>query len=139
MRLLRFLLTTVVAGLAFGAWTVRRSFPVTKGSATLAALSGPVTVVRDEAGVPHIAATTLEDLFRAQGYVHAQDRFWQMDTWRHIGAGRLAEMFGESQVDRYLPSAAGIRTSGGRGVHHHVAPTPFRSRRLCRRGQCLSG
>ncbi len=39
------------------------------------------------------------DLFFAQGYVHAQDRFWQMDTWRHIGSGTLSEMFGKGQVE----------------------------------------
>jgi penicillin amidase len=50
-------------------------------------------------GVPHIYASTESDLFMSQGYVHAQDRFFQMDLWRHIGAGRLAEMFGESQVE----------------------------------------
>ncbi|WP_392531071.1 penicillin acylase family protein [Nostoc sp. C117] len=40
----------------------------------------------------------------AQGYIHAQDRFWQMDFWRHIGSGQLSEMFGSSQVeaDKYL-------------------------------------
>ena len=50
-------------------------------------------------GIPHIYATTSHDLFFAQGYVHAQDRFWQMDTWRHIGSGTLSEMFGEGQVE----------------------------------------
>ncbi len=42
---------------------------------------------------------SLHDLFLAEGYVHAQDRFWQMDTWRHIGTGRISEMFGEDQVE----------------------------------------
>jgi penicillin amidase len=49
--------------------------------------------------VPHIYAGTEHDLFFAQGYAHAQDRFWQMDFWRHIGAGRLSEMFGQGQVE----------------------------------------
>ena len=39
------------------------------------------------------------DLFFAQGYVHAQDRFWQMDFWRHIGSGRLSEMFGKTELE----------------------------------------
>ncbi len=56
-------------------------------------------IYRDSSGVPHIYASTEHDLFFAQGYVHAQDRFWQMDFWRHIGSGRLAEMFGESQLE----------------------------------------
>ena len=50
------------------------------------------------------------DLFVAQGYVHAQDRFWQMDTWRHIGVGRISEMFGEDQVE----TDAFLRTMGWR-------------------------
>jgi penicillin amidase len=58
-----------------------------------------VDIYRDAFGVPQIYASTQHDLFFAQGYVHAQDRFWQMDFWRHIGSGRLSEMFGESQLE----------------------------------------
>ena len=58
-----------------------------------------MTVVRDVAGIAHIRAETAHDLFMAQGFVHAQERMWQMEVWRHISAGRLAEMFGESQLD----------------------------------------
>lgn len=87
-----------------GAWvTVRRSFPDT-GGITVPGLDAEVEVVRDPSGVPHIYASTPHDLFMAQGYVHAQVRFWQMDFWRHIGSGRLGEMFGESQLetDKFL-------------------------------------
>ena len=83
----------------FGLFTVRRSFPVVSGEIQLEGLDGPVDIFRDEFGVPHIYTNTSHDLFFAQGYVHAQDRFWQMDFWRHIGSGRLSEMFGESQLD----------------------------------------
>jgi len=76
-----------------------KSFPQIDGEIQLAGLDGPVDVYRDGIGIPHIYATTMHDLFMAQGYVHAQDRFWQMDFWRHVGSGRLSEMFGESQVD----------------------------------------
>jgi penicillin amidase len=56
-----------------------------------------------EKSFPHIYAATQHDLFFAQGYVHAQDRFWQMDFWRHIGAGRTAEMFPSSaETDMFL-------------------------------------
>lgn len=82
-----------------GTYTVRRSFPQTQGAVILDGLDGPVEVMRDSMGVPHIYASSEHDLFMAQGYVHAQDRFWQMDFWRHIGSGRLSEMFGESQVE----------------------------------------
>lgn len=83
----------------FGYYTVRRSFPKVSGEVQLDGLDGHVDIFRDEFGIPHIYASTSHDLFFAQGYVHAQDRFWQMDFWRHIGSGRLSEMFGESQLD----------------------------------------
>lgn len=90
-------LALVLAGV--GVSTVRRSFPQTAGEIALDGLDGPVDVLRDSFGVVHIYAESEHDLFFAQGYVHAQDRFWQMDFWRHISAGRLSEMFGESQLD----------------------------------------
>jgi len=93
-------------------WMVRRSFPQTAGTVDVPGLSAPVTVVRDDMGIPNIYADTTEDLFFAQGYVHAQDRFWQMDFNRHITAGRLSELVGDSQLDtdRY------VRTMGWRRV-----------------------
>ncbi len=59
-------------------------------------LSAPVTVRRDQHGVPHIEAATQEDMFVAQGYVTAQDRLWQMDTYRRNANGELAEVLGSS-------------------------------------------
>jgi penicillin amidase len=91
----------VVAGL-LGVQTVRRSFPQTAGTLRVPGLEHPVEVVRDAMGVPSIYAQTMHDLMMAQGFVQAQDRFWQMDVSRHIGTGRLAEMFGEGQVDTDL-------------------------------------
>jgi penicillin amidase len=84
---------------AFGVYLTRSSYPKTSGEVTLNGLNSPVDIYRDSYGIPHIYAQTSHDLFFAQGYVHAQDRFWQMDFWRHIGSGRLSEMFGESQLD----------------------------------------
>ena len=98
-RILIFLLVVLIGIGIFGFITVRRSFPEVDGEVQAAGLDGEVEVVRDVDGVPHIYASTAHDLFFAQGYAHAQDRFWQMDFWRHIGAGRLAEMFGEDQVE----------------------------------------
>ena len=80
----------IVSIILFGVFTVRRSFPQIDGEVRLSALDGEVDIYRDQLGVPHIYASTPHDLFFAQGYVHAQDRFWQMDFWRHIGSGRLA-------------------------------------------------
>jgi penicillin amidase len=76
-----------------------QSSPKVDGELTIAGLDGAVDVYRDGMGIPHIYATTAHDLFMAQGYIHAQDRFWQMDFWRHIGSGTLSEMFGAGQVD----------------------------------------
>ena len=67
---------------------------------------------RDELGIPTIVADTTDDLFFAQGYVHAQDRFWEMDFRRHVTSGRLSELFGESQ----LPTDKFLRTLGWREV-----------------------
>jgi len=76
-----------------------KSFPQIDGEIQVAGLDSAVDIYRDGMGIPHIYAGTTHDLFFAQGYVHAQDRFWQMDFWRHIGSGRLSEMFGEGQVE----------------------------------------
>ena len=82
------------------------------GEIKLAGLDGPVDIYRDGMGIPHIYAATQHDLFFAQGYVHAQDRFWQMDFWRHLGSARLSEMFGEGQVE----TDTFLRTLGWRQV-----------------------
>ncbi len=93
-------------------WTVRRSFPSLDGEVRLPGLGAEVTVHRDRWGVPHIYAGSGEDLMRAQGYVHAQDRFWEMDLRRHITAGRLSELFGETTLE----TDKVVRTMGWRRV-----------------------
>jgi len=97
---------TMIALIAAGVvvWTIQRSFPQLSGTLAVAGLEGDVTVARDELGIPTIVADSTHDLFFAQGYVHAQDRFWEMDFRRHVTSGRLAEMFGESQLatDEFL-------------------------------------
>jgi penicillin amidase len=93
------LILAVLAG-AFAYFTVRRSFPQIDGKLQLNGLNAPVEIYRDPMGVPHIYASNQHDLFFAQGFVHAQDRFWQMDFWRHIGSGRLSEMFGQEQLEK---------------------------------------
>ncbi|UGQ15510.1 penicillin acylase family protein [Yinghuangia sp. ASG 101] len=93
-------LAVVVGALGWYAYDLsRRSFPDLDGRVKIAGLAGDVEVLRDKNGIPQIYADTPEDLFRAQGYVQAQDRFWEMDVRRHMTAGRLSEMFGSSQVD----------------------------------------
>lgn len=90
-----------------------KSFPQIDGEIQLEGLDGPVDIYRDHMGIAHIYATTMHDLMFAEGYVHAQERFWQMDFYRHIGAGRMAEMFGSSQVetDMFLKTMGWERTS----------------------------
>ncbi|GGQ04080.1 penicillin acylase family protein [Streptomyces roseolilacinus] len=115
------LVLALVAGVGYGAYwgvsTVRAPFPQTTGTLRLDGLSGPVDVKRDGRGVPQIYASTDEDLFRAQGYVQAQDRFWEMDVRRHMTAGRLSEMLGKRMVD----TDAFLRTLGW----HRVAQEEY--------------
>ncbi len=100
------LLVLAVGAAGYGWFTVQRSFPETNGTVQAAGLEQPVSVQRDASGVPTITAQTSHDLFFAQGFVHAQDRFWEMDFRRHLTAGRLSELFGESQLgtDTFLRS-----------------------------------
>src|ERR1700736_6931426 len=60
----------------------------------------PVEILRDRWGVPHIYASSSDDLFFAQGYITAKDRLFQIDLWRRIGTGKLAEVLGPSAVPR---------------------------------------
>ncbi|MDN5795338.1 MAG: penicillin acylase family protein [Intrasporangium sp.] len=98
--------------------TVRHSFAQTDGELHVEGLTGTVTVTRDARGVPTITADTPADLFRAQGYVSAQDRFFEMDLRRHTTAGRLAELVGEPGVE----ADTVIRTMGWRRVAEQELP-----------------
>jgi penicillin amidase len=100
----------IVVVMVLGAIVTQRGWPQTTGAIALAGLSHPVQVVRDRYGILQLTAEDAHDLFMAQGYVHAQERMWQMEISRRIGAGRLSELFGSStlQKDKY------IRTLGWR-------------------------
>jgi len=91
----------VVVGLGVGAvaWITGRALPETSGTLRIPGLGATATVRRDVNGIAQIEATDPHDLFMAQGYVHAQERMWQMEVWRHISSGRLAELFGPGSVD----------------------------------------
>ncbi|MFE3903430.1 penicillin acylase family protein [Streptomyces sp. NPDC059153] len=110
------LVLALVAGIGYGAFwsvsTVRASYPQTTGSIKLDGLDGNVDVKRDSYGIPQLYADSDADLFRAQGFVQAQDRFWEMDVRRHMTAGRLSEMFGSGQVE----TDSFLRTLGWRKV-----------------------
>ena len=84
----------VVAGLHV---YVSNSKPLIEGEAVVTILDADVEVTRDGVGVPHIVAQSDEDLYRAQGYVQAQDRLFQMDLARRQASGRLAEVVGKRQ------------------------------------------
>ncbi len=113
ITVLSLLVIVCLLAAVIGPLTVRRSFPRTAGELRMPGLDAPVEIFRDAYGIPHIYASTEHDLFFAQGYVHAQDRFWQMDFWRHIGSGRLAEMFGEAQLetDKFLRTLGWARVA----------------------------
>ena len=96
-----------------GRRVVARPYPQTEGELQIPGLQDKVTVQRDEFGVPHIYAQNLDDLYLAQGYVHSQDRFWQMEFWRHISQGRISEIVGEPglESDRFIRTAGWPRVA----------------------------
>ena len=100
------LLSVVTA--AGGYLWLRQSLPQVAGEIAMAGLDAPVTIVRDRWGIPHIEADDLLDATFALGFVHAQDRLWQMEFQRRLGAGRLAEVLGATA----LPSDRFMRTLG---------------------------
>jgi penicillin amidase len=101
------LLLATAAGGSYWRWS-RAALPVVDGSLRLSGLAADVTVRRDAYGVPHIRAASVPDLMRAQGYVTAQDRLWQMDVLRRRALGELSEAFGEG----LLPADREMRTLG---------------------------
>ena len=140
--------SAVLGGLTYAVLRIfmRRSLPQVDGVLKMEGLSAPVEIIRDQWGVPHIYAQTMEDLLFAQGFVHAQDRLWQMEMNRRVGHGRLAELFGElafstdhflrtvgfaraAQNDLQHLDAESLRTleSYARGVNAFIAQTGERS------------
>jgi penicillin G amidase len=124
MRLLKatavlFLLLAIVA--AGGYYYLRRSLPQIDGTTRVAGLSTTIEIVRDADAIPHIlAANKLDGLF-GLGYVHAQDRLWQMEFQRRIGHGRLSEVLGAAT----LPQDRFLRTVGfGRAAKAAWTSTP---------------
>src|SRR5690606_12842130 len=111
-RVVTVLLAIALVLAAVLVYIVRQSFPQLEGTVRLPGLTGQVEIYRDKYGIPHIYADTSEDLFLAQGFVHAQDRFWEMDFRRHVTAGRLSELFGAATLD----NDKAIRTMGWRRV-----------------------
>ncbi len=94
-----------LSGLAGGTYLLltRQPTPQKNGTLHLRDLHEPVNIFTDSAGVPHIYAHNEDDLYFAQGYLHAQERLWQMELNRRLGAGRLSELFGTValETDRF--------------------------------------
>lgn len=93
------LLLIVIAAGFWGWRQMRASLPPLDGELALAGLAAPVRVERDALGVPTITAANRTDVARALGFLHAQDRFFQMDLLRRRGAGELSELFGSAALD----------------------------------------
>src|SRR3546814_5546181 len=111
MRAIRRVLVVVLGGLLIlaaillggGYLWMRGSLPKTAGEVRIAALEAPVTVRRNSDGMVRIQAANEHDLYRALGFVHAQERLWQMDFMRRTASGRLSEVTAEStlSLDRF--------------------------------------
>ncbi len=110
LSLLLLLVATLICAAAY--LYLRQSLPQLEGEVRAPELSAPVEVLRDAYGIPHIYAASQPDAVYALGYVHAQDRLWQMEMNRRIGAGRLAEVLGPAALDtdRFLRTV-GVRRS----------------------------
>jgi penicillin amidase len=145
-RIVRYLLAAAggllcllaVAGVAGWLW-LRTSLPDAGGSVALDGAHAAVEILRDKDGVPHIFAANAEDAYLALGYVHAQDRLWQMEMMRRLGAGRLSEVVGaatlgldrysrtfglyrlaEAQVERLQPTERVLLDAYARGVNAYL-------------------
>jgi penicillin amidase len=110
----------VVAAVLLGAWSyLRLSLPKTTGELELTGLAAPVEILRDRHGIPHIFASSEADAQFALGFVHAQDRLWQLEMNRRIAAGRVAEIAGPAALDtdRFLRTL-GVRRVAQANVRH---------------------
>lgn len=98
-RLLIWIMLPVLLSMAFGYVYFKQSLPKTDGTIDVEGLSYPVKIMRDKNAIPNIVAATDRDAFFAMGYVHAQDRLFQMVYQRRLGQGRLSEVFGSGALD----------------------------------------
>ena len=94
------LLILIVAGAGTGWWLMRGSVPMLDGELALDGLTAPVTVQRDALGVVTIDAANEVDALRALGYVHAQERYFEMDLMRRVSSGELSELFGPIAIEK---------------------------------------
>ena len=112
------ILFAFIVFLAIGTWLYTKTYyPNYKGELALSQLSEKVTVYFDDVGVPHIEAQNQKDAYTALGYVHAQDRLWQMELIRRIAPGRLSEIFGKDllQTDVFF-AGLGIEEAAEKSI-----------------------
>ncbi|MDP3545447.1 MAG: penicillin acylase family protein, partial [Phreatobacter sp.] len=107
------LVVVLAAAAGLAVWYVRAVEPQVAGSLTLPGFERPLEIVRDREGVPHIFAASEADAIAALGFVHAQDRLWQMEMNRRIADARLAEVVGAPglETDRFLRTIGIRRTA----------------------------
>lgn len=98
LSVLSVLVVLALAAFGWGYYQLRGSLPQLDGAQRLAGLAAPVKIERDAQGVPRITGATRADVSRALGFLHAQDRFFQMDLLRRRAAGELAEIFGPAAL-----------------------------------------
>ncbi|MEZ7897776.1 MAG: penicillin acylase family protein [Flaviflexus sp.] len=102
----------MLAGGGFLVKQLNKPLPYHGGEHVIEGADGTIEIIRDEYGIPNIYATTDADLFRAQGYIHAQDRFFEMDYRRHMTGGRLSELVGDVEAAKQADTV--IRSMGWR-------------------------
>ena len=96
-----FFLIVMILLISAAVWLYSKTlYPVYNGEIEIKNLSEKVTVYFDEIGAPHINAENQKDAYVALGYLHAQDRLWQMELIRRIASGRLSEIFGKQVLDK---------------------------------------
>ena len=113
-------LVVLILFIASAGWLYSKTLhPVYNGEIKIKNTTEDVTIYFDEIGVPHINAKNQRDAYIALGYVHAQDRLWQMELTRRIAAGRLSEIFGKKllKVDRFF-SGLGIEEAADKTIEN---------------------
>ncbi len=126
LKILNASIAVLAALLAFAAyWYAWRPLPQTSGSLR-APVAAPARILRDARGIPHIEAASSSDAIFLQGFVTAQDRFWQMDALRRLAAGSLAEIIGPSALPMDL-SAHRLRLARLAALHYRLLPPAARA------------
>ena len=120
LRRTAFLVLALLLVAAAAGWVyARRALPQTEGSLRLAGPAAEIRIERDADGIPTIRAQSIPDALFGLGFVHAQDRLWQLETHRRIGSGRLAEAFGEAALenDKFLRALGVKRAAAAQWAH----------------------